>query len=523
MAAKATFQVIVLGPTGGPREDSLTGLLVRSTATNWSTNSVIAVDAGTLVSGIIYTLEKNHIETKDGVHMMNDGPFAGLRLPYETAQANAAHIFRDIIGAVLITHAHLDHLSGLAINTPMLEAGNGPKPLAALPSIVAAIKNHMFNDVIWPNLSDEDGGAGLLTYQRLIEGGNPRFGRGDAKGYIRACDGLLARCLGVSHGRCRQRYHPESGTHHRVGSSVFAADPLLLPSRAISVDHTTDAGIYSPARSPRLLSASAKDAIWATVDSSVFFLRDHHTGNEIVIFGDVEPDSISLDPRNKRIWETAAPKIVAGKLRAIFIECSYDDSVDDASLYGHLCPRHLIAELSVLAGKVVEAKHPNIAIPAFGKRKRSDTHANDRSADQLSPRSKRPQSFSVAPEKGSNPTSLASATIDIRPRFHSSGSGLAEVPELVYDGQTPSCHGPDDIGDHQNLSDFTPSPTVPDRAQSADSSSLPLSGLPIYIIHIKEDLTDDLPPRERILQQLRTRGEAAKLGLTSFALDLPLS
>ena len=111
-----------------------------------------------------------------------------------------------------------------------------------LPSIVAAIKNHMLNDVIWPNLSDEDGGAGLLTYQRLVEGGNPRFGRGDAKGYIRACDGLLARCLGVSHGRCRQRFHPESGTHHRVGSSVFAADPLMLPSRAISVDHSTDAG-----------------------------------------------------------------------------------------------------------------------------------------------------------------------------------------------------------------------------------------------------------------------------------------
>ena len=170
--------------------------------------------------------------------MVKAGAFAGLTVPYKTPQANAAHIFREILGAVLVTHPHLDHLSGLAINTPMLEAGNGPKALTALPSVVTAIKSHMFNDVIWPNLSDEDGGAGLLTYQRLVEGGNPRFGRGESRGYVRACNGLLTKCLGVSHGRCRQQYHPEGSGQHRIGSTVLASDQLMLPSRAISVDHT---------------------------------------------------------------------------------------------------------------------------------------------------------------------------------------------------------------------------------------------------------------------------------------------
>lgn len=165
---------------------------------------------------------------------MTEGPFKGLELPHETAEANAAHVFREIIGAVLITHAHLDHISGLAINTPILEAGSGPKPVGALPSVLTAIKNHMFNDVIWPNLSDEDGGAGLLTYQRLVDGGNPRFGSGDGRGYVRACNGLLTKCLSVSHGRCKQR---DSGSHHRIGSAVLS-DQLMLPSRAISVDHT---------------------------------------------------------------------------------------------------------------------------------------------------------------------------------------------------------------------------------------------------------------------------------------------
>lgn len=173
--------------------------------------------------------------------VLTEGPFKGLKLPFATAEANAAYIFQEIIGAFLITHPHLDHVSGLAINTPIIEAGSGPKSVAALPSVLAAIKNHVFNDVIWPNLSDEDGGAGLLTYQRLVEGGNPRFGNGESRGYVRACQGIVTKCLSVSHGRCKQRYHPESGVHHRVGSAIFNhGDSRLLRPRAISVDQSTE-------------------------------------------------------------------------------------------------------------------------------------------------------------------------------------------------------------------------------------------------------------------------------------------
>lgn len=196
----------------------------------------MAVDAGTLLAGIIRTLDRHMPERKDGASrrdskgtVMKEGPFVGLELPNNTAQANAAHIFRDIIGAILITHPHLDHVSGLAMNTPLVEAGNGPKTVAALPSAIAALKNHVFNDITWPNLSDEDGGAGLITYQRLSEGGNPRFGRGDSRGYMKACEGLVTKCLSVTHGRCRQRYHPGTGKHHRSGSAVFSAEPLLFP------------------------------------------------------------------------------------------------------------------------------------------------------------------------------------------------------------------------------------------------------------------------------------------------------
>ncbi|CAG8909678.1 unnamed protein product [Penicillium egyptiacum] len=480
MAEKAAFHVIVLGPTGGPREDSVTGILVRSTSTKWSSNSVVAVDAGTLLAGIIRLLERYIPECRDDQGMMTSGPFQGLELPYSTAQANAAHVFREIIGAVLITHPHLDHISGLAINTPILEAGNGPKPVAALPSVLSALKNHMFNDVIWPNLSDEDGGAGLLTYQRLVEGGNPRFGRGDSRGYVRACNGLLTKCLSVSHGRCKQRYHPESGTHHRVGSTVFSDHQLMLPSRAISVDHT-DGSFYSPARSPRLLPSNPKEPVMATVESSAFFLRDHQTGSEIIVFGDVEPDSVSMGTHNKRVWEAAAPKIATGNLRAIFIECSYDDSTDDSYLYGHMCPRHLVSELSALANRVTEVRD---STTGEKKRKREPAGPVEIGSEQVSPRSKRTLSSSA--DKGGTPE-------PVEPRSHPSESFETQIPRADLE---------DSLGN-------------PDSETSVDTT-LPLEGLKVYIIHIKENLTDGPHPRDQILRELQDHGEAAHLGCEFF-------
>ncbi|KAJ5523952.1 Cyclic-AMP phosphodiesterase class-II [Penicillium frequentans] len=480
MADSPSFEVIVLGPTGGPCEDRTTGLLVRTKSTNWSPGSIVAVDAGTMLAGIIRILKphfpSSNSKTSRANPVLKEGPMKGLNLPFVTAEANAAYVFRELIGAFLITHPHLDHVSGLAINTPIIEAGSGPKPVAALPSVLAAIKNHVFNDVIWPNLSDEDGGAGLLTYQRLVEGGNPRFGNGESRGYVRACQGIMTKCLSVSHGRCKQRYHPESGVHHRVGSAVFNhGEPRLLRPRAISVDQPSE-GYYSPARSPRLIPG---EPMLATVESSAFFLRDHESGNEIIVFGDVEPDSISLEPRNRRVWETAAPKIANGKLRTIFIECSYTDSIDDVYLYGHLCPRHLVAELTVLADLVMYSRDNQYA---GTDRKRKRPILGESLLDENSPRNK---------------------------RTLSSSSGKA---------RSSSSRGPyneplDGLSDLYTFEEFDP----PDPTRWATVETPPLAGLSIYIIHIKETLKDDGSPGPRIIQELNDHSDAVRLGC-SFSL-----
>ncbi|KAJ7771789.1 cyclic-AMP phosphodiesterase [Mycena metata] len=90
-------------------------------------------------------------------------------------------------------------------------------------------------------------------------------------------------------------------------------------------------------------------------DSTAFFIR-HDTGHEFLFFGDLEPDTLSLSPQTINVWRAAAPKIPAS-LSTIFIECSWPSSRSDDTLYGHLNPEHLVAELEALASEVVKVRN----------------------------------------------------------------------------------------------------------------------------------------------------------------------
>lgn len=58
-------------------------------------------------------------------------------------------------------------------------------------------------------------------------------------------------------------------------------------------------------------------------ESSAFFLDNDSTGKSLLIFGDVEPDSVSGLTLNKDIWTQTAKRIEEGRLSALLIECSY--------------------------------------------------------------------------------------------------------------------------------------------------------------------------------------------------------
>lgn len=86
-----------------------------------------------------------------------------------------------------------------------------------------------------------------------------------------------------------------------------------------------------------------------------FFIKHMPTRHEFVFFGDVEPDSIALEPRNIDVWRAAASKI-PHDLSTIFIECSYRTGRPTGALFGHLSPEHLAQEMVNLALEVVRAR-----------------------------------------------------------------------------------------------------------------------------------------------------------------------
>ncbi|GKT88722.1 cAMP phosphodiesterase class-II [Colletotrichum tofieldiae] len=307
--------VIVTGAGGGPQENNTTALLVRSVASGWTKGSIIAVDAGVHLSAITRILETSVPpglgSTVPLPHTLASGPFAGLELRSDTTSiypsSIAAHITRSLIDTYLITHPHLDHISGFVVNTAGLTR---PKRLAALPNTINAFKTHIFNNVIWPNLSDENNGAGIVTYTRLVEGGSPAIGDGESKGYLEIADRLAVKAWSVSHGHCMEK-HP-----HR-GSTSSTATPLRYPSvdaASVASPRILPYGAaHSTAPIPRASSVAPEpQASICVYDSSAYFILDLATNLEILVFGDVEPDSLSLSLATWEYGRRLRPRLRQG-------------------------------------------------------------------------------------------------------------------------------------------------------------------------------------------------------------------
>lgn len=559
---KPALQVICLGSSGGPSEENVTALLVRSIASDWGKGSLLAVDAGSHLAPITKILERdfprvsggpnaaktneNHTTGETANHrvstgslarssvssspdpidapkpeplVLTSGPFAGLKLPNASARANALHILHNYVNTYLITHPHLDHLSGFVINTAAFHATSRPKTVAALPSTVDAIKHHVFNDIIWPNLTDEDGGVGFVTFQRLKEGGDVMVGDGEGRGYIEVSDGLGVKSFKVSHGVCTKS--PPS--HHHRGSLPNIHEPNQPPyhgshvgepapgmSRSGSGQYSTPGtpvpGLANRSSffngslpSPRLGAADHSHRS-CVVDSTAFFVRDTETNREVLIFGDVEPDSISLSPRTHFVWQEAARKIAHGLLGGIFIESSYDDSQADAVLFGHLNPKHLIAELKVLAGMVVEANAARYLEKGAKKRKRSGPNGLDVVAKHAVAEHDRKRSRSLAGR---------SALAMERRRSSVPENVMSDIPHSQTSPTLDTAsHMRNDRSDSMRNSYHDPiSPKSVRLAGSgmadAGVAEMPLSGIKVVVIHIKDTMKDGPHVRDNILAQLQ--------------------
>lgn len=555
---------------------------------------MIAVDAGVHLASIVRILQQSMpLYSKEKppagyTQTIQEGPFAGVKCHGYSARANALHIFRELMHAFLITHPHLDHLSGLGVNTPALEYGREAKTIIALDSTIEAIKNHVFNDSIWPNLSDEGSGVGFVTYRRLKEGGNHRLGSGEARGYVRVCDSLSTLCMGVTHGKCKPK--PAITTPHHRNESSGWHEAYTFPQRRLSriSDHESYfAAVHSHSHNPSMSSSSIHPPPGQTtpgysalhtpglasldtdhfepVKSSAFFILNEETTSEVLIFGDIEPDGVSLSPQNYKVWRTAAPKVANGSLRAIFIECSYDDSVKDTDLYGHLCPRHLVGELLFLAREVAEVKAAkNVArvgspLPTTENKKRPvdaistvDTSRKRKKTNgSAQPSTDGDQTLSVTQSPALDPTSgyvgTRSSTSARRKNSMSNIPARGDISPISLRAQSPSripqstkhvhFSGPtrSSIGSLASPSPQTQPVNHPasslgmhalhgSAVESTDNGYSerqpdPMEGLTIHIIHVKDTLTDGPSPGEIILKQLADQAKDAGLACDFHVTD----
>lgn len=137
------FKVIVLGNHGGPRENNISGYLIASTRSN----NFICLDAGSLLHGIYLAHKKDSFQD---ITINSINP-----LDIET------DILRNHIKGYLISHAHLDHIAGLILNS----TADTEKPILGIDPTINFIRDHLFNWKIWPNFGSEGKNPRLNQYQ----------------------------------------------------------------------------------------------------------------------------------------------------------------------------------------------------------------------------------------------------------------------------------------------------------------------------------------------------------------------
>lgn len=126
------FALLVMGTSGGPVEDSLTGYLLGPA----SLSHFIALDAGCLLSGIEKCIEKN-----PNLFSFSDPTLMPVK-----------EFLQKKIKSYFISHPHLDHILALVIASQI----DSKKTIYGISYTLDVLQEHIFNEHVWPNyISDK--------------------------------------------------------------------------------------------------------------------------------------------------------------------------------------------------------------------------------------------------------------------------------------------------------------------------------------------------------------------------------
>jgi 3',5'-cyclic-nucleotide phosphodiesterase len=131
--AQNAFKVIPLGVKGGLDESNLSAYLVAPEGSD----TYVCLDAGTIYSGV----EK--------------------AIANKSVKGEVQSFIKNNIKAYLISHAHLDHVSGLVLNS----VDDTTKNIYGLPFTLDYLQKHYFNWKSWPNFGSDGDSPALKKYQ----------------------------------------------------------------------------------------------------------------------------------------------------------------------------------------------------------------------------------------------------------------------------------------------------------------------------------------------------------------------
>ncbi|KAG6874317.1 hypothetical protein C0995_001542 [Termitomyces sp. Mi166 len=179
-----TFDLVVVGAGGGPDETNL--YLFKPHDAEWH-DGVLALEAGSAQGALAAILHQDPLL------------FSSRNSP--TQKTYTAPEIYSFLRCFLVTHAHLDHISGLVMSAGSLK---GPrKRIYATKETLNDLEN-VFSDRIWPNLAswNEDDEDYRLLYSQLNIDNR----------YREIYPGISVRTMPINHG------HNEKGPY---GSAAF--------------------------------------------------------------------------------------------------------------------------------------------------------------------------------------------------------------------------------------------------------------------------------------------------------------
>ena len=108
----------------------------------------------------------------------------------------------------------------------------------------------------------------------------------------------------------------------------------LVPTKEIAIDNT-DLFV-----TPFVLSHVQP------YESTAFLVR--HQNSYLLYLGDTGADKVENSEQLAALWKAITPLVMNKQLKGIFIEVSFDNSIPEKALFGHLTPKLLIEEMGKL-------------------------------------------------------------------------------------------------------------------------------------------------------------------------------